>query len=228
MIRMLVKVLPVALAVLALSIVDAASARAQNIVVVVMDDIGIDRIGDFGWGTAGPTPNIDSLAASGLRFDTFWAYPACSPFRASALTGTHPVFHGVGAAIFVNGSDPDRFEDLDASSPNMANLLGANGYRTAAVGKWHVAGADVNQPLHPLDSGFDYHAGSIGNPGGSVTGLSGLNYFNWEKCVNGAVLPLGRLQRGPRAVSRATPGSSHFRWPVHRPGAGGHVPQGGR
>ncbi len=85
---------------------------AQNIVIVVIDDAGIERFGtyaiDHQLPGAAPTPTIDSLASTGVRFDNFWAYPVCSPFRASLLTGVGPWSHGVGTVINPSIRVPDR------------------------------------------------------------------------------------------------------------------------
>lgn len=72
--------------------------------------------------------------------------------------------------------------------PNIANVLKANGYRTAAVGKWHLAGFDTIQNVidHPNTSGFDYYGGIIASRRPSLTGLTVTGYFQWEHCVNGA------------------------------------------
>ncbi|MEZ4216677.1 MAG: sulfatase-like hydrolase/transferase [Myxococcota bacterium] len=150
-----------------------------NLIVVVLDDIGIDRVGAFGSATSGPTPHIDALAAQGVRFDRFWAQPVCSPFRASALTGLEPWQHGVGSVIFPDGEA--RAIGLDPNADTIAKRLRAAGYRTEAIGKWHLAGDPVPTGLHPLLSGFDHHRGTLGNPADS-----GGNYSRYVKCRDGS------------------------------------------
>jgi arylsulfatase A-like enzyme len=165
-------------------------ASAQNIVIVVIDDAGIERFGtyavDYQLPGAAPTPTIDALASTGVRFDNFWAYPVCSPFRASLLTGVDPWSHGVSDVIFSNGTAIG----LDPEQMNLAHMLSNEGYRVEAFGKWHVAGSGAGGTLHdvrqhPISSGFHLFDGSLANstisvaepPTPNVTG-----YFAWERC----------------------------------------------
>ncbi|MEO6244561.1 MAG: sulfatase-like hydrolase/transferase, partial [Opitutaceae bacterium] len=66
----------------------AADSRAPNLIFLLADDIGIDWIGSYG--ADFPTPNIDRLAASGVRFETAWTNPICTPTRVMMLTGQYP------------------------------------------------------------------------------------------------------------------------------------------
>lgn len=165
----------------------AGPAAAQNIVVIIGDDMGVETLPSYGEGSAPAiTPNLDDLANQGVLFRHAWAYPVCSPFRASVLTGLHPAQHGVGWAI--NQTSTERSHVLDTKLPNLASLLGDDGYRTAALGKWHLANViGFTSPKlfdaflsktesHPNDMGFDYHAGHL---------FGGLDYTNWPKTTNG-------------------------------------------
>ena len=78
------------------SLAAPSSANAQNVVLISLDDVGIDKVGSFGFPTPAPTPNIDALAQIGVTFRNAWAYPYCSPSRAATLTGLHAVNNGVG------------------------------------------------------------------------------------------------------------------------------------
>jgi arylsulfatase B len=205
----------------------SSPAYSQNIMIIILDDIGVDRVGTYGHSTAAPTPNIDALAQSGVMFDRFWAYPSCSPFRASVLTGTHPFRHGVGRPIRIDGSIPEWYFGLDEAAENMAHVLKANGYRTAAVGKWHMAGADKT-PSHPLDAGFDYFSGSLSNPPHSMTELPATDYWNWEKCTNGSCVLSSTymtIDTTDEAIQQLSGSEPYFLWvgynaahtPIHEP-----------
>ena len=63
------------------------TTETPNVMVVVLDDVGVDQISAYGWKGAPPTPNIDALAARGLRFQHAWSMPVCSPSRAAILSG---------------------------------------------------------------------------------------------------------------------------------------------
>ncbi len=171
-------------------------ASAQNIVIVVIDDAGIERFGtyarDYNLPGAAITPTIDEIADQGVRFDNFWAQPVCSPFRASLMTGLTPWQHGVGRAIDLSTSDPDldRLTGLEPSEFNIARMVKTvDNYWTEAIGKWHVAGASHDDgngngvKTHPIDSGFDYFDGSLGNPQQKAEITDPVSGYNaWERC----------------------------------------------
>jgi arylsulfatase A-like enzyme len=161
---------------LALLHLAATAAQARpNIVFVILDDVGTDRVGVYSRETAGPTPQLDALAAEGVRLTRFWGTPNCSPFRASALTGLPVREHFVAGPI--DPSNPRRARGLDPTLDTLPKRLRPLGYRSEAVGKWHLAGEPDFTPRHPLLAGFDRHAGTLGNPG---------SYTRFEKCIDGA------------------------------------------
>jgi arylsulfatase A-like enzyme len=165
----------------------ARSAVAQNIVLLIADDMGVDASSTYGESsTTAPTPGIDSLASQGVLFRNAWAEPTCSPFRAAVLTGRNPSATGVGWGI--NGNDDDRDLLLPDDPSNLPRLLAASGYRTVAIGKWHL-GAGLGITLsdlfddvvgltesHPLDVGFGHYEGYL---------FSGTDYYDWPKTTNG-------------------------------------------
>lgn len=165
-------------------------AWAQNIVIVVLDDWGVERTGvysaAYGWATAGATPTIDALATAGVRFDRFAAEPWCSPMRTSMLTGRHPFRHGVGTALELQtGLDNDRNNGLNANEQNIVKLLRQAGYRTEHYGKYHVVGANEGSAIntHPLRTGFQTYKGNLGNINQSTTGAPiTKNYLSYEWC----------------------------------------------
>lgn len=110
-----------------------------NIVVILADDMGYGDLGCYG--SEIHTPNLDRLAAEGLRFSQFYTTPKCFPSRASLLTGLYP--HQVGM-----GRHPGYFQHCTT----MAEVLRAAGYHTWMVGKWH--GKD-----QPMARGFEHYFG---------------------------------------------------------------------
>lgn len=79
----------------------SAETTQPNFLILVADDLGVDSIGLYGENSRNVnTPNLDELAAQGMRFSQFWSQPACSPMRASTLTGRYSFRHGVGGPLF--------------------------------------------------------------------------------------------------------------------------------
>jgi arylsulfatase len=119
----------------------SAEVRPPNIVVILADDMGFSDLGCYGGEVR--TPNVDALAAGGLRFTRFYNAARCCPTRAALLTGLYP--HQVGLAR--NGLDLAR----DAAT--VAELLRAAGYQTAMAGNWHLSetaflGGRADGPRH--------------------------------------------------------------------------------
>lgn len=135
-----------------LALSSATAAERPNVVVLLADDLGYQDIGCYG----GPvkTPNLDSLAASGARFPTFYSGCAvCSPSRASLLTGRHHIRTGVYSWIHDESQDSHLLE----REVTLAEILKKEGYDTAHVGKWHLGlpTGDRRKPT-PADHGFDH------------------------------------------------------------------------
>ncbi len=148
-------------------------AQRPNILLIITDDQGY---GDFGF-TGNPyvkTPNIDKLAARSTRLTNFHSSPVCAPTRASLLTGRYHQRTGVHDT-YNNGAI------MAAEETTLAELLGANGYRTGIVGKWHLGD---NYPFRPSDQGFQYSlihgGGGIGQPGDDIENFirKDSSYFN--------------------------------------------------
>ena len=134
--------------------VGGAQTRRPNIVLIVADDMGYADVG-FQGGRDIPTPNIDALARSGIRFtDAYVSGPYCSPTRAGLMTGRYPQRFG---HEFNPVGEPEPGLPLDQVT--MADRLRAAGYRTALFGKWHLGTA---APLHPMERGFDEFFGFLG------------------------------------------------------------------
>ena len=153
-----------------------SAAARDNFLVVVVDDVGVDKVGayndDVAYGHPGegghpaPTPTIDGLAADGVLFRNAYTNPSCAPTRAAALTGRHGFRTGIGTPV---GAALSLAETL------LPEVIGGS-HRNAAIGKWHIGpNNDLN---HPNDSGFTDYAGALGG------GLP--SYTNWSKVTNGS------------------------------------------
>lgn len=142
------------------AVASAADSMARparpNIVLILADDLGFSDLGCYGSEIA--TPNLDRLAAGGLRFSRFYNAARCCPTRASLLTGRFPHQAGVGHMTRDLGS-PGYLGRLNAQSPTIAELLRAAGYHCLMSGKWHLG--DL-RPHQPLDHGFEHYWGLLG------------------------------------------------------------------
>ena len=132
-----------------------SDTRKPNVIFILSDDQGSVDLGIYGTKDI-HTPNLDRLAASGVRFNQFYAgAPICSPSRASILTGKTPVRAGVPTNI---ASIPNQQKGMPASEITIAEMLKKVGYKTAAIGKWHLG---YSKSLQPNGQGFDYFFGHL-------------------------------------------------------------------
>ena len=137
-----------------------AQDQRPNVVVIVADDLGIGDVGCFGVAES-RTPHLDRLASDGIRFADWHANsPVCSPSRASLLTGKYPQHCGVPQILF---SRPDfHVPGLRAGEHTLASELKIAGYRTAAIGKWHLGSSPESRPMaQGFDSFFGFYSGWI-------------------------------------------------------------------
>jgi len=163
-----------------LSLLAAATAQAKktNFLFILADDLGRNDMQIEG-STFYETPNIDRLAAGGMRFNYGYATcQVCSPSRASIMTGKYPPRNGItdwiGAATGTNWKRNDRVlpapnaNHLSAADTTIAEALKAAGYKTFFAGKWHMGG----RGSLPTDHGFDI------NKGGHHRGSPPGGYFS--------------------------------------------------
>lgn len=130
-----------------------------NVLLILNDDMGYSDIGCYGGEVE--TPNLDRLAAHGLRFSSFYNTARCSPSRASMLTGLHP--HQTGVGILTYDSGPEGYAgNLNKRCVTIPQALKSSGYKTYMSGKWHVA-SSLTEPTDtwPLQRGFDEFFGTI-------------------------------------------------------------------
>ena len=172
---------------LAFLVAAAPQAAQDNVLIVVVDDIGIDQLASYGLGLdLPPTPNIDALAGRGVLFRNAYSNPVCSPTRAQILTGRHGFRTGIGHIVGPGLSEPNFFSlPLDETTlPEMLDLGTAGLWDHAAIGKWHLHEGPGFETA-PNDAGFDHFAGTPANLGFDPAG-----YYNWIKVVDGSFAPV--------------------------------------
>lgn len=144
----------------------AAPAKRPNIVVMMADDMGYSDLGCYGSEIS--TPNLDRMAARGIRFTHFTNTARCCPTRAALLTGLYQ--HQAGVGMMVNNLGKPSYQGyLNDRCVTIAEALRPAGYRTLMAGKWHVG---EDRPHWPTDRGFERYFGLI-------SGAS--NYFRLDQ-----------------------------------------------
>jgi arylsulfatase A-like enzyme len=151
----------------ALSAERLAGTERPNIIFILIDDLGWTDLGCYG-STLYETPNIDRLAAEGMRFtDAYAACPVCSPTRASIMTGKYPA--RLPLTNFIAGKrtregspilPADYLLYVPTEEVTVAEVLKSAGYATCHVGKWHLGG---EKQYWPENQGFDVNIGGTGS-----------------------------------------------------------------
>jgi arylsulfatase A len=147
-----------------------AASKKPNVILILADDFGYECVTANG-GQSYSTPNIDKLAAGGVRFTSCHVMPLCTPTRVMLMTGMS------------NARNYTDFGEMDKSQTTFGNIMKNAGYATCMVGKWQL-GRDVSLPKH---FGFDEHClwqldrrpGRYKNPGLEINGQE-KNYSNAE------------------------------------------------
>lgn len=153
----MLRIHPICLAVLAWWFAAGRSgphaAETPHIVVVLADDLGN---ADLGYrGSKIKTPNIDALAAGGVRLESYYGLPLCTPARAALMTGRYPMRQGLQTLVIF----PSHRFGLPTDEKTLPQALREVGYRTAMVGKWHLGHADKR--YWPNQRGFDHFYGNV-------------------------------------------------------------------
>lgn len=147
-----------------------AEPKRPNFLIVLMDDVGRDKMGFYGVGADPPkTPHLDGLAAKGIIFEHAWAAQACSPSRAALLTGRSADRTRIGAVI-----RPDDGRETPLALTEHLIPEDLPGYSTTHVGKWHLGDRQASID-HPRLSGFDH----------SIRWQGKNDYFHWTEYVDG-------------------------------------------
>lgn len=145
-----------------------AAANRPNVILIVADDLGYRELGSYG----GPaTPSLDALAAAGMRFTDFHSAPFCTPARADMQTGRYHQRMGLNWALPANSKT-----GLPRSEVTIAEQLGAHGYATAIVGKWHLG---RQTQFYPNNNGYQYFYGMLEGQADYFTHRDALGFIDW-------------------------------------------------
>lgn len=151
--------------------------KAPNIVTILVDDMGFSDLGCYG--SEIHTPNIDSLAKHGVRFNQFYNTARCCPSRASLLTGLSPHQAGVGHMVDDNNRVDAYSGTLNKKCVTIPEVLKSAGYSTYMSGKWHVSkntSTSGDKSAWPMQRGFDKFYGIL---------KGSTSYWNPETLMNG-------------------------------------------
>ncbi len=152
----------------AFSFAAQAASRKPNVIVIYSDDQGTVDLGCYGAKDL-ETPNLDKLAARGVRFSQMYAPSAiCSASRAGLMTGRFPYRAGVPS----NVSSKEGVAGMPTEEITIAEMMKSAGYATGHIGKWHLG---YTPETMPNGQGFDY---SFGHMGGCIDNYS--HYFYWQ------------------------------------------------
>ena len=177
---------------------DVDSLSLPNIILIMADDLGYGDLGSYGQATI-KTPELDAMAAAGMRFTDFYSgHTICSASREALLTGMHTGHTAVRDLL--RSWHPLDQRMCDARD-TLGEMLQSAGYRTAVIGKWGVGGEST--PAQPNDQGFDYFYGYL-NHGISGNPYPDMLYRNKELVQLANVLELDR----PRSLTPVDGGST--------------------
>ena len=224
----------------ALSVSSAPAASRPNIVLILADDLGFSDLGCYGSEIS--TPNLDKLAAGGLRFTQFYTTPRCCPTRAALMTGVYPHQAGMGAMMEDRGLPGYRGE-LSAHCLTIAEQLGLAGYHSLMAGKWHLCHIhfDGKKQLNfesdtpfwdsksnwPMQRGFEAYFGAIHgvtsyyDPFSLVRGntpirAEGTNFYYTDAITEAAVADIESKAGGPEPFVLYLAYSAPH-WPLQAP-----------
>ncbi len=141
-----------------------ADAQRPNIVFIMADDLGNADLGYRGGEIK--SPNIDKLAKEGVRLESFYGEPVCTPSRAALMTGRYPMRYGLQTLVIF----PSHTYGLATDERTLPQALKEAGYTTLMDGKWHLGHAD--KKFWPQNRGFDYFYGNV---------VGEVNYFTRER-----------------------------------------------
>lgn len=165
-----------------LTMLQSAAQDRPNLLFLLADDLGYEMLGAYG-SPDKTTPNLDRLAASGMRFDRAYGSPVCTPTRVSLYSGLYPTTHRYTGVLPVH-KGTKAFVDFQKTFPTYAQQLRQAGYLTSVTGKWQLATLE-HHPDHIREAGFDsWCIWQIWKAGAKTTRY-------WEPCFNedGTVRP---------------------------------------
>ncbi|EMI18216.1 arylsulfatase A, partial [Rhodopirellula maiorica SM1] len=154
--------------------------RKPNVIVILADDLGYGDLSCYGAEDIA-TPNIDRMATEGMKLNSFYVSPVCSPTRVALMTGSHSTRVGIGGVMF-----PRNDHGLNPDEITLPELLKGQGYATAIIGKWHLGNEDMFQPLnHGFDTWY-----------GTPSSNSQFYYPAIKKCAADCVFREGYTREG--------------------------------
>ncbi len=137
----------------------AAGSIPPSVLLIVLDDVGVDKLEFYGLGVdAPPTPNLDELRRIGVMFTNAYANPLCSPTRAALQTGRYAFRTGMGMIDDDDSLPRSEVTIAEALKSALSNTGGR--LRCGAFGKWHLGADDY---MHPIEQGYDEFVGVMGN-----------------------------------------------------------------
>jgi arylsulfatase A-like enzyme len=141
-----------------LSPVRSAAARPPNFIIILADDLGYGDLGCYGSPTI-HTPNLDAMAAAGIRFTDFYVgQPVCTPSRAAIMTGRLPIRSGMAGSEAAHVLKRDSEGGLPTNEITIASALKSKNYITECIGKWHLG---AKPQFIPTAHGFDSYFGLL-------------------------------------------------------------------
>lgn len=180
--------------ILVLNIGYSQPEQRPNILLIVADDLGYEKLGCYG-GIGVQTPNLDRLAASGVRFERAYTSPVCTPSRMSIYTGQYAHRHGYTEVLPVHQGTREAVDFEEFTS--YAQLLRAQGYHTAVTGKWQLATLEYH-PDHCKQAGFDsWCVWQIWKDNAKTK-----RYWNVTYNQDGAIVPVDTTTFGPDLMAQ--------------------------
>jgi len=159
-----------------------ALAQAQNVLVIVADDVGVDMVNAYAEGTdadgLADTSTIDSLCQDGVLFRNVWSTPYCSPTRSTVQTGRYTLRTGIK---YVTTALGNQLSLCEKTIPEVLDSLPVPSHDHAAIGKWHLGNSLNGGDLAPNDAGYGHYVGSLP--------CCVPDYFEWNKTENGVTTP---------------------------------------
>ena len=143
-----------------------AKEGAPNVLFIVLDDTGFGQLGCYG--SPIQTPNLDALAAGGLRYNNMHTTALCSPTRACILTGRNHHSNAMACVTDISTGYPGSNGNIPHENGFLSEMLLEQGYNTYALGKWHLTPGDQMSAAGPYDRwplgrGFERYYGFLGS-----------------------------------------------------------------
>ncbi len=153
-------------------IIPNLAGASPNILLIIADDMGLDATPCYAVGkNPARMTNLQHLCAEGMVFENAYAAPTCSPTRAMIMTGKYGFETGVGGAI-----TPENGRGLSSDETSLFDLMSEIGYESAVIGKWHLAGNNIDLN-HPASLGVSDFFGPFSG--------AARDYHQWEAVENG-------------------------------------------